>query len=106
MREAIRAAIEALDGLIWYVGQLETLVYSDDDKGEHEQVTAAESALSLLREAGGGGEDADLAVKFRAQHDFLEWNRQQAEPLVKIAYEYGVFDKAVELYKAAMKEGK
>ena len=42
------------------------------------------------------------AARFKAQHQFLEWNRQQDESLVKIAHEYGVFEKAIELYKEAL----
>jgi hypothetical protein len=34
--------LEALESLLWYVGQLETLVYSADDAGEHEEVAKAE----------------------------------------------------------------
>lgn len=44
----------------------------------------------------------DETARFKAQHEFLEWNRQQDEPLVKIAYEYGVFAKALELYTEAV----
>jgi hypothetical protein len=44
--------------------------------------------------------DVDAAL-FKAKHQFLEWNRQQDEPMVKIAFEYGVFAKAIELYNAA-----
>jgi hypothetical protein len=43
----------------------------------------------------------NASALFTAQHQFLEWNRQQSEPLVQVAYEYGVFGKAVELYLAA-----
>lgn len=42
--------------------------------------------------------ESDMHARFKAKHQFLEWNRAQPEPLVKIAYEYGVFDKAVSLY--------
>jgi hypothetical protein len=45
----------------------------------------------------------DDAAMFQAQYDFLRWNREQPEPLVKIAYEYGVFQKAVALYLAAIR---
>lgn len=43
----------------------------------------------------------DEHVIFAAQHMFLEWNRAQDERLVKVAYEYSVFQVAIELYKAA-----
>jgi hypothetical protein len=36
----------ALDYLLWYVGQLEMLVYSADDIDEHEAVAKARAALS------------------------------------------------------------
>lgn len=42
--------------------------------------------------------ERDTHARFKAKHQFLELNRAQPEPLVKIAYEYGVFDKAVSLY--------
>jgi len=45
---------------------------------------------------------ADDAARFKAQHDFLKWNRAQQDPLVKAAREYGVFNKAVELYRDAL----
>ena len=47
------------------------------------------------------GDGIDEAAMFAAQHKFLEWNRQQDERLVKVAYEYGVFQKAIELYNEA-----
>lgn len=43
-----------------------------------------------------------LHAQFIARHQFLEWNRAQPNPRVSIAYEYGVFDQAVELYLAAL----
>lgn len=46
--------------------------------------------------------EADMHARFKAKHQFLEWNRAQPEPLVKIAYEYGVFDKAMSLYAALL----
>lgn len=46
--------------------------------------------------------EQDAHARFKAKHQFLEWNRAQPEPLVKIAYEYGVFDKAVSLYAALL----
>lgn len=41
--EQMRAA---LTDLLWYVGQLEPLVYSADDTDEHETVAKARAALS------------------------------------------------------------
>ena len=38
---------------------------------------------------------------FTGQCVFLDWNRKQPEPPVKIAYEYYVFQKAIEFYKEA-----
>lgn len=43
--ERVKKLREALTNLLWYVGQLETLVYTADDKGEHEEVAAARKAL-------------------------------------------------------------
>lgn len=48
---------------------------------------------------------ANDAARFKAQHQFLEWNRAQDDPLVKIAYEYGVFAKAIELYAGSAPGG-
>jgi hypothetical protein len=38
--------LEALESLLWYVGQLEALVYSDDDAVEHEEVIKARAAIA------------------------------------------------------------
>jgi hypothetical protein len=38
--------LEALKSLLWYVGQLEMLVYSADDAGEHEEVAKACAAIA------------------------------------------------------------
>ena len=48
----------------------------------------------------------DEAAMFAAQHMFLEWNRRHDERLVKVAYEYGVFQKAIELYNEAYRIAK
>jgi hypothetical protein len=37
--------LEALQSLLLYVGQLEMLVYRDDDAGEHEEVAKARAAI-------------------------------------------------------------
>ena len=46
--------------------------------------------------------DADSAARFKSQQDFLNWNRAQQTPPVKIAQEYGVFNNAIDLYRAAV----
>jgi hypothetical protein len=38
---------------------------------------------------------------FAEKHKFLEWNRAQPEPLVKIAHEYYVFEQAMKISKGA-----
>jgi hypothetical protein len=38
--------LEALENLLWYVGQLEAIVYSADDTGEHEEVTKARAVIN------------------------------------------------------------
>ncbi len=38
--------LDALKSLLWYVGQLEMLVYSADDAGEHEEVAKASAAIA------------------------------------------------------------
>jgi hypothetical protein len=38
--------LTALQSLLWYVGQLEAIVYSADDKAEHEEVTKARAAIA------------------------------------------------------------
>ena len=50
--------------------------------------------------------DADSAALFKAQQDFLNWNRAQQTPPVKIAQEYGVFNNAIDLYRAAIAAAK
>jgi hypothetical protein len=42
--------LEALKNLLWYVGQLEMLVYSADDAGEHEEVAKARAAIAKAEE--------------------------------------------------------
>jgi len=37
--------LEALQSLLLYVGQLEMLVYRDDDAGEHEEVAKARATI-------------------------------------------------------------
>ncbi len=41
--------VEALEALLWYVGQLEMIVYSADDTGEHEEVTKARAAIAAAK---------------------------------------------------------
>ncbi len=41
--------LEALDNLLWYVGQLEMIVYSADDTGEHEEVAKARAAIAAAK---------------------------------------------------------
>ena len=41
--------LEALENLLWYVGQLEIIVYSADDTGEHEEVTKARAAIAVAK---------------------------------------------------------
>jgi hypothetical protein len=42
--------LDALKNLLWYVGQLEMLVYSADDAGEHEEVAKARAAIAKAEE--------------------------------------------------------
>ena len=41
--------LEALENLLWYVGQLEMIVYSADDTGEHEEVMKARAAIAAAK---------------------------------------------------------
>lgn len=41
--------LEALENLLWYVGQLEMIVYSADDTGEHEEVTKARAVINKAK---------------------------------------------------------
>ena len=50
--------------------------------------------------------DAGSAARFRSQQNFLNWNRAQQTPPVKIAQEYGVFNNAIDLYRAAIAAAK
>ncbi len=46
LRETNTELVEALNGLFWYVNQLEIIVYSADDIGEHEIVVKAKAAIT------------------------------------------------------------
>jgi hypothetical protein len=41
--------LDALEAILWYVGQLEMIVYSADDTGEHEEVTKARAAIAAAK---------------------------------------------------------
>ena len=45
-----QALLEALKSLLWYVGQLEMVVYSVNDTGEHEDVAQAHAAIKAAEE--------------------------------------------------------
>jgi hypothetical protein len=38
--------LETVKNLLWYITQLEAIVYGPDDTGEHEEVTAALAAIA------------------------------------------------------------
>jgi hypothetical protein len=46
LRAAAQQALEALGSLLWYVGQLESLVYSADDAGDHEEVAKVRATIA------------------------------------------------------------
>ena len=50
----------------------------------------------------------DASARFKAQHEFLIWNREQTPPPIESATEYSVFNQAVDFYIAARaaQEGK
>lgn len=51
--------------------------------------------------------DAGDAAMFTAQHQFLEWNREQgADRPIFASVEYAVFQKAIDLYRAARSQAK
>ena len=50
-REAMKQALDALEAGDWYIGQLETIVYSDDDNGVHAERDKVKSAITALRAA-------------------------------------------------------
>ena len=41
--------LETLQSLLWYVGQLEELVYGADDAGDHEDVAKARAAIAKAK---------------------------------------------------------
>ena len=41
--------LDALENLLWYVEQLEMIVYSSDDTSEHEEVTKARAAVAAAK---------------------------------------------------------
>jgi hypothetical protein len=50
-KEAMTLALEALKEGDWYIGQLETIVYSPDDEGIHENRAKVQEAIKALEEA-------------------------------------------------------
>ena len=50
-REALKLALEALEGADWYINQLELIVYSVDDEGTHENRAKVQSAITAIKEA-------------------------------------------------------
>ena len=67
-----------------------------------QEISVLEQQLKSVKQAPQINESA----AFTAQHKFLEWNRKEEKPLVSVAYEYGVFRKAIELYIAAAPDQK
>ena len=49
--EALKLALEALEGADWYINQLEMIVYSVDDDGTHENRLKVQQALNKIKEA-------------------------------------------------------
>ncbi len=41
--------LEAMEDALWYINQLEMIVYSSDDDGEHEIVSKAKAAIESAR---------------------------------------------------------
>ncbi len=55
LHEVNTELVEALKDLFWYVNQLEIIVYSADDIGEHEIVVKAKAAIEAnLKEKNNG----------------------------------------------------
>lgn len=50
-KEAMKLALEALKEGDWYIGQLETIVYSSDDNGTHGNRAKVQDAIKALEEA-------------------------------------------------------
>ena len=52
--------------------------------------------------------EIDASARFKAQHEFLLWNREQTPSPIESATEYSVFNQAVDFYLAARaaQEGK
>lgn len=82
LREAAQYALEWIEGL--------------DMNCAHNVIYHLQQALANPTR------DQDLAARFRAQHDFLKWNRAQPQQPIAGAVEYHVFAKALEFYHAAL----
>ena len=65
--EAMKLALEALEGADWYINQLELIVYSVDDEGTHENRAKVQSAITAIKEALAQPEQEPVAWMF--QHD-------------------------------------
>lgn len=50
-KEAMKLALEALEGADWYINRLEMIVYSVDDAGTHENRLKVQQAITAIREA-------------------------------------------------------
>ena len=48
-KEAMKLALEALEGADWYINQLEMIVYSADDAGTHENRLKVQQAITVMR---------------------------------------------------------
>lgn len=75
--------------------QIEEEIYGE----AYEAMLAAVPSEPAQPAANAGPEDA--AARFKAQHEFLIWSREQTPPPIESATEYSVFNQAVDFYIAA-----
>ena len=60
--DALKLALEALEGADWYINQLEMIVYSVDDDGTHENRLKVQQAIAAIKEALAQPEQEPVAV--------------------------------------------
>lgn len=104
---------ERMKAMIWKTSYETAQGYVDQYQREADDMAAAhkveKDALFVERDAAvadaGRLREAaapDIAAaRFKAQHQFLEWNRAQEIRPVMVAYEYAVFANAADFYDAA-----
>ncbi|MEN9670986.1 MAG: hypothetical protein RL018_1263 [Pseudomonadota bacterium] len=69
VEHTLKLALEALKEGDWYIGQLETIVYSSDDDGIHGNRAKVQEAIKALEEALAKQEQGEPAMTVRVWRD-------------------------------------